>query len=222
MLGYQHKKMGVAAGIGVLSYTILSKSDSSLALCMLTTPFGAMLPDIDHDRTKLGSKRKKVTSLIKYSIFAGISFYMYSSFTSGGIATGIFSSLYLLGLVIILNVISKNKYIHEQLGFITKHRGIMHTLIPIIFFIGTTFWITNDLYVKGIYGLCLGYIIHLLGDASTTEGVPIVWPLSKKFNFRYLILNTTNKKHIKILDIVCNMWCCIFIALGIFIGLGGV
>ena len=217
MLGSQHKRMGTAAGIGVVTYTIMSGANPALALFMVTTPIGAMLPDIDHDRSKLGSQRKKVTGLIKLAVVAGIVYFIVSSYMSGGIVNAILNGVFLAGLAIMVNVIESNKFIKRQLGFITKHRGIMHTLIIPMFLLGTTLWTSNVFYTYSIYGLCLGYVIHLLGDMATVEGAPILWPLTKA-NIRFMKLNTG--KNGTMLEVVCNIFCVAFIMIGVLAGGG--
>lgn len=218
MLGYQHKRMGVAAGAGVLAYTILAQAPPELSLIMVTAPLGAMLPDIDHDQSKIGKTRKNVFAFVKFlSITALIGFVIFS-YVSNGILSALLNLAYIGGMVILINIIERNKHIKKQLGFITKHRGIMHTLIPTVFIFGTTFWTSSSYCAYLIIGLAYGTIVHLLGDMATTEGAPILWPITK-VNIRYLKLNTG--KHSGILDIVCYIWCAIFIGVGVYFGVKG-
>lgn len=219
MHGFQHKRMGVAAGIGVVAYSVLADKNTALALCMVTTPIGAMLPDIDHDRSKLGSTRKKVTNFIKFGVAVGIGAFIVSSYMSGGLWNALLNGIFLLGMAILVNIIESNKHIKKQLGFITRHRGIMHTLVPPIFLMGTTLWTSNTFYDYSIYGLCIGYVIHLLGDMATVTGVPLLWPILKKDNIRYFAFDTS--RHKTYIELVCNIWCIIFVALGIYLGIRG-
>lgn len=218
MHGFQHKRMGVAAGVGIVAYSVLADAPTALALCMITTPIGAMLPDIDHDRSKLGSARKNVTNLIKAAVGVGIAAFIVSSYMSGGIWNAALNGAFLLGMAIIVNIIEGNKHVKKQLGFLTKHRGIMHTLVPPMFILGTTMWTNNQFYTYSIYGLCIGYVIHLLGDMATVEGAPILWPLTRA-NIRYFAFNTS--KHGTFIEIVCDVWCVVFVALGVYLGIKG-
>lgn len=68
-------------------------------------------------------------------------------------------------------------------GMIAKifgHRGITHSLFIII--LGA--WFLLD-YLKSpphwVTGLALGYLSHLLADFFTPAGVPLLWPLKRKF-----------------------------------------
>lgn len=218
MHGYQHKRMGVAAGIGVLAYTIMSGFDTAAIISIATIPMGAMLPDIDHDRSKVGRVRKKAVSTIKTLAMIGILAFIGFSYYSGGLWNAVLNSAYVGGMALIIWVITRNKHVKKQLGFMTKHRGIMHTLIPPAFILGTTFWTTNPVFTFGIYGLVFGYVVHLLGDMATEEGSPILWPLLKA-NVRYSSFNTNRSGGA--IEFVCNVWCVLFVAVGIYFGYKG-
>lgn len=218
MHGYQHKRMGMAAGIGVLAYTVMAGFDTAATICIATIPIGAMLPDIDHDMSKIGRVRKKAFTLIKSLAIVGILFFIVSSYYSGGLWNASLNAGYVGGMAILIWIINRNKHVRKQLGFITKHRGIMHTLLPPAFILGTTFWTTNPIFTFGIYGLVIGFIIHLWGDMATEEGAPILWPLTKS-NIRYAAFNTARSAGA--IELVCNIWCVLFVGMGIYFGYMG-
>lgn len=218
MHGSQHKRMGIAAGAGVLAYTMLAKAPPELSLVMVTAPIGALLPDIDHDRSKMGKTRKTIFSTIKVISVISVVGFMILSFISSGILNALLNAVYIGVLMLLINLIERNKHIKKQLGFITKHRGIMHTLVPTMFILGMTFWTNSTYFAYLINGLSLGTVVHLLGDMCTVEGAPILWPFTK-VNIRYLKLNTS--KHDSLLELVCNLWCILFIGLGIYLGIKG-
>lgn len=218
MHGYQHKRMGFAASVGILSFVALSRQDLNLIIMALTIPFGSLLPDIDHDKTKLGRKRKKVVNIIKFLVTLALITFMVTSYLSGGLLLSITNGLFIGGLIIAINIVERNKHIKKMLGFFTMHRGIMHTLIVPAFLVGTTLWTNNFIYCNLIYGLSLGYLIHIIGDMATYEGAPICWPL-KKLNVRYFKFKTD--KNPKAIELVCNIWCLLFILFGIYRGLNG-
>ena len=67
------------------------------------------------------------------------------------------------------------------------HRGIMHCplIYLLFFFILTEFGVFFDNFSKSMYenfvfGLFLGCISHLVLDFITVEGIPILYPISKK------------------------------------------
>lgn len=57
------------------------------------------------------------------------------------------------------------------------HRGITHTLFFMI--ITTLFVGIFDIKVAFIYGIA--YLSHLILDSLTKKGVPLFWPISKKY-----------------------------------------
>lgn len=218
MHGVQHKRMGVAAGIGVLAFTLLSNAPPELAIVTVTAPMGAMFPDIDHDRSKLGQTRKKITTLAKVCIELGIAAYLFISYTSGGMKALILNALYVGGGALLIFMVERNKVVRKQLGFITKHRGIMHTLVPPLAMMGTTFWTNSSYYLYAMVGLALGDVIHLLGDMGTEEGSPILWPLVKS-NIRYSKFNTTRNG--TAIEVLCNIWCVALVSIGVYLGMKG-
>lgn len=75
-----------------------------------------------------------------------------------------------------------------------KHRGITHTLLfPAILLLITLFIEsgvmkgTVPLVLSGFlstiasipFGLCLGWVMHIIADMFNSKGVPLFWPLSK-------------------------------------------
>lgn len=218
MHGVQHKRMGIAAGAGVVAYMILSKSSTELALSAMTIPIGVMLPDVDHDRSKIGRTRKKISETLKIiSVLLVLGFVAFS-YKAGGMWNALLNAGYVGGMCLIINIIENNKHVKKQLGFITKHRGIMHTLIPPAFIMGTTLWTSNDYYDYMIIGLALGYVVHLLGDMGTEQGAPVLWPLTK-VNMRYSYFNTD--RHSAAIEMLCNLWCILAMVIGIYFGIKG-
>lgn len=214
MNGSQHKRMGIAAGIGVLTYSILVGSPIAMALCSVAIPAGAMLPDIDHSGTKIGKLRKNITDIIKVCLGIGLLGILVLSYMSGGIMNLLQNLFYFCAMAFLIWLVERNSFIRDQLGFITKHRGIMHTLAPPVYIIGSTFWTGSIYYDYIAFGIGIGYVIHLLGDMATYEGVPLLWPLSKSMNIKYFSFLSNEDKNK--LEIVCNIWCVIFILIGFY------
>jgi len=76
-----------------------------------------------------------------------------------------------------------NSFISHKLPFlsfpislISKHRGFFHSVFPplILFFI---FYQFN--YPTLAFGIFIGYIAHLIGDALTVEGINFLHPFSR-------------------------------------------
>jgi len=85
---------------------------------------------------------------------------------------------------------------------ILGHRGPTHSIIGmLILFTGLYYldinYITRWPELYGPYPISLptisllgGYLSHILGDALTKEGVPILWPMKRKFKIPILNVRT--------------------------------
>ena len=200
MTGTQHKIVGTGFGIAGAWAIYHGQGDPYGVLVLPLSIAGSMLPDIDHDMTKIGRKRKAVTSMttktfnlalvvgiIGAAILAiitmfGIRNFGYSPIELGLVAVGLI-------LVCILKKVLSNS---KTFKWATKHRGIMHTLVvPAILFLAMRI---SDfpLWRYSMLGLFIGYCSHLFADMLTVEGCPILFPLTKN-NKRFLTLKTKNK-----------------------------
>jgi inner membrane protein len=112
-------------------------------------------------------------------MFGVVSFILLSPLFSGGNEV-LFLVFVLLGSVLpdIDDGHSKIKKASGVIGsiisFIFKHRGIFHSLVMVIaLFIVLSMWSTYY-----AFGLCIGYLSHLLSDALTPMGVQFLYPLT--------------------------------------------
>lgn len=197
MMGTQHTVVGVGAGIAGAILIVNGRGDQLGSLVAFTSVFGARLPDIDHDRTKIGRKRKFVTKLsgqaLTYLICAAIVVIGLGSvgLLSGIISDGVQTGNLMLGSIVIIGLGVARKFITNSKSFkwMAKHRGLMHTLVPMvgIYFLMTM--TTYGIWYYSLMGVLIGYGSHLYTDMLTVEGCPILFPLTKK-NFRILKLST--------------------------------
>lgn len=183
MSGNTHKAIGTVTGVAMLIYGVQT-NQPLYALGMVTAPIGAMLPDIDHNSTVIGSKRKKVVDVAKVILLIGL--ILAGTISVFGLWSGylqMVSGLPILvgvGLIIVVWILLTTDTIKRKIKFLTKHRGIMHTLfVPVAMYLFST-KITDEALSALLLGLMFGYLSHLLSDGITTEGVPIAWPLSEK------------------------------------------
>ena len=112
-------------------------------------------------------------------MFGVVTFILLSPVFSGG------NEIIFLGLVLLGSILpdiddgkSKIKKASGVLGsiisFIFKHRGIFHSLVMVIaLFVALSLWSTYY-----AFGLCIGYLSHLLSDALTPMGVKFLYPIS--------------------------------------------
>ena len=73
----------------------------------------------------------------------------------------------------------KIRPISDIISFVFGHRGITHSLLMVgalifvlIHYIDMPSW---------VYGLIFGYLSHLLGDWITPSGIPLFWPLKRRY-----------------------------------------
>jgi len=69
-------------------------------------------------------------------------------------------------------------WILRFLQFFTKHRGMIHSFT--IMFIVTIILLL--IFPMAAFGFFLGYLVHLVSDAMTVEGIAFFWPLKAKIS----------------------------------------
>lgn len=181
MTGKSHFSIGVSTAIALGLYAILTGQFELLTACVVT-PFGAMLPDIDHNQSKLGRTRKRVVGIMTILFrIALIPIILYLIF-SGTIAnlyrmTGT-RMVMIPGVVVALIVFLRSPAVQGRIHWMTKHRGIMHTLIPpLLLYLGyKSIGIIGLNYI--FLGLAVGYCSHLVADCLTKDGCPLLFPAS--------------------------------------------
>jgi len=184
MTGKTHKFIGIVVGGAAAYYGMTVLHDPVHLFYLAAVPVGAMLPDIDHDRSKLGRSRKNVvnavSTLFGSLVVAAIAFYLADAYTKARLIPAISTVLVILIPFLLLISLTKISFIRNNLKFMAKHRGLMHTLImPAILFIAA-FIITEPTFKIVVTGLAVGYATHIFADLLTVKGCPILYPLSKK------------------------------------------
>lgn len=200
MMGVQHKAVGIGFGIATALYVAEGLGEPAPAMLSLAaSTVGCMLPDIDHDMSKIGRKRKFVTNMLSKLTntailgIVAIAAVILIAFSIGMVQVGIDITMVLIALGGGVMFMGLRGYLmnNKTVKWLTKHRGFMHTLIlPILIFImagASSFVYWRFTFV----GLGVGYVSHLLADMLTVEGCPILFPLSKS-NIRFLKLKTKN------------------------------
>ena len=214
MMGSTHKSIGVAAGVSVVIYGAFT-GHPMYALGILTAPIGAMWPDIDHDHTKIGAKRKEVISNLRKVaiVFSILSVALFAVNVNMGFLDTLnmlkISGLMLAGCLTFL--LATSTFLKKKVPFFSKHRGIMHTLFMPVVLTAVSLKISNDIVSGLTVGLTLGYISHLLADCLTTDGCPLVWPLTQKcVSFLGITTDTGAEK------VVATLLSGVFIVMGYF------
>lgn len=209
MNGVQHKTVGIGFGIAGAYVVMVGGNEPMGAIIAATSVIGCMLPDIDHDKTKIGRKRKwfteTATTVVNVVIFAGIMLSLIAGFLvfKGFVDFGVSPIMLLIcaGGLALTAVVKKVIGDSKLFKWATKHRGFMHTLIvPVFIYIGM---MASDYpaYHYGMMGIFVGYISHLFADMLTVEGCPVLFPLTRN-NIRIMRLKTKDKKCSKVAFIV--------------------
>lgn len=185
MMGRTHKMIGTGAGIALFIYGTQVLKDPTYATMPVTCAFGAMLPDIDHNNSKLGSQRKKAMGILGVvftaALVASIAYVVIKIFvfnqTPASLMTYIIIEAVLSG-IFILNITG---FWQKKFKFAYLHRGIMHTLlIPAILGYLAIYsgYISDGVFNKIVLGIMFGYLLHLFADLLTVRGCPVLWPLT--------------------------------------------
>ena len=178
MTGKSHKAIGTAVGLAFTVYGVL-QSRPEFALALVTAPISAMIPDIDHNNSRMGKTRKKVVDFLVIFItvvLVGtvIYWYMTSDTSFLSVALGVAAP------ILALYLLSQIPAVKKTWGFARKHRGIMHTLLVPICMIFAVRAITDPYVLIMVYGAIAGYASHILADTFTKKGCPIFFPITQK------------------------------------------
>ncbi|WP_028401073.1 metal-dependent hydrolase [Ectobacillus panaciterrae] len=76
------------------------------------------------------------------------------------------------------------KPISWALHSIFGHRTITHSLL-FLFIVTSLLWTVFPNYPFVVMGICIGVISHLMLDALTVSGIPLLYPLKTKIRFPF-------------------------------------
>ena len=165
------------------SHAIIGITLSAVIAKQLGQPYGiseaaiagiaSLLPDIDEDSSTIN----------KYVPLS------YKKFIYG--ATGLYMAYYMYktrSLALIIPALI------SILIYITGHRGFTHSIIAAALFSIT--FIKTPAY---IYPYIIGYGLHLLCDMFNTKGLPLLYPMQKRF--KYPIQFTVNSLAGKLIEL---------------------
>lgn len=163
MKGKTHMIIGAAAGAAAASY--YSIETGIMLIC--SSIFGALVPDIDHPKSKINQKilpiKNKVFRMIVYLLLGATLIYVNAK-------SGI-KGFRLLGCILIITSLS-------------HHRGFTHSLLGFIFFSTAIYVLLNQYGFAGVYiGFSIGYFSHLIADFITNGGIELFYPWKKNMSF---------------------------------------
>lgn len=196
MTGVQHKIVGTGFGVAAAYYAVSTGNELG-ALMVGTAIVGSLLPDIDHDSTKIGRKRKFITELsgklfnvvfyggiVLAAILIGLTYFQLVDFGVNIMQLAIGAG----GFVLII-LLKKFIQSREIVKWAEKHRGLMHTLIPPGLILFAAMSTQAPIIHWSLMGVFVGYISHLFADCCTVAGCPLLFPLTR-INIRILRFRT--------------------------------
>lgn len=210
MNGEQHHTCTIFSVVCLYIFLVSSGASGDVLIGILITGvvagFLADLPDYDHPRKREHRRMMSLLTFIKIGLLAliGIQVVSIIYFICNDISI-ISRSIYLIITIIALGALQI--LTTGQLGggaksssakFITKHRGLSHTLFyPVIMSLGIIFtcnnieWNLLRFIIKyaGI-GVVFAYMTHILADMYSVNGAPILWPMTEK-PVRFTTLSAT-------------------------------
>lgn len=193
MTGKTHKFLGIVAGSAIAYYGIATLKEPLYILAITSSSIGAMIADIDHNRSRLGNSRKQIIDIFNLAfrllIFTAVAFYMIMGYLRGSFLMSLLTLLIVMLPFFVLFLLTRINFIKSNLKFITKHRGLFHTLILPLFICAGTYIVDEPVLSILLKGLLAGYLTHLFADLLTVRGCPILFPISKR-NFNLSRIKT--------------------------------
>ena len=196
MMGRTHATSGAVlalAAVPALRAHGIDATGGSVIALAIAGAGGAMLPDLDHAHASIAQALGPVTKAIAGVVSAVSgghrngthSILGIAAFTAiavginraGGIAVGLWLAfLFAIGTAAMRLSMSKTTTSHTVLCLLAGAALVSSSALKAFPF-GILPW-----------GVAIGATAHLLGDMLTTQGVPLLWPVSK---FRFKVANLT-------------------------------
>lgn len=212
MSGKEHRCVANILAVSMLCIS-LQKGNTDLAVSAFIVPFASLLPDIDHNNSKLGRKRKEVFD--KLSRIFNIAFYVINAvlvllfIVSNkyiAIRSNVFNLVISIVPILFCIKLATSNVVLKRFKFFTRHRGIMHTLIPVLSILLGALCFKVMIIKDLLFGIAIGYTIHLICDIQTPMGCPILYPISKNNVSIYIDVLKLSSKVLSIIDggiIIC-------------------
>ena len=161
------------------SLTWLVNNFMALMIFSMGLILGSIIPDADHSESYVSKQYPLLSKIFR---------------------------LFLALLAIVLYPITKLFNKKTTLKKLRSHRGLGHSLIIPGALILALAWIGTNQQIPGMLtlflaGLSFGYLAHIMGDLLTTQGVPLLLPLStKRYSLR--LFSTGSKREHAFVQIV--------------------
>ncbi len=88
------------------------------------------------------------------------------------------------------------------------HRNLLHSPIALVVICVSSWYLfQGSIFVFVGYAFCLGYFTHLFADWLTHRGIPIFWPVKKKYRALFSFRTGGIVEHgVTIVFVVMTMW----------------
>lgn len=169
MTGKTHMNIGFAATAAIFNFTAIPTEPKTMITALSLTALGSLMPDIDLENTKISNL------FLKLALYLGLlaipillilnkNRWDFSSIIS-------LSNLNISGAAILLILIILSKF--------TKHRTFTHSLLGLMLFSWGGYVLLNSSGHLFLYFI-LGYILHLIADSLTHQGIQLLFPLKSR------------------------------------------
>lgn len=160
--GETHAAIGLATGMGVI-YLAGVDSWLDVAGMLATAGVASLLPDMDAEESLIQSiLLPKLSRTVRSIIYVGI------------------AVLLVLLYAFVPNIPFWVVLIGVFIGLVAfvPHRSVTHSLLMVVY-LG---WIVYQISPAYVLPFVAGYLSHLLADALTVSGIPLLWPFPVKFS----------------------------------------
>lgn len=215
MLGINHVTSATATTLGL---SLASNQPFFLPLIAFVV-FGSLLPDVDHSDSQISKSipilshflkhRGPTHSLIGLLVFAGVCYLLLGIHPA---LSYIFIFFGFVGLSFLLQILENQvKQIKSITGKFFSSQQIKLTIGMVrmgfvAFFLMLMLFVWNQrLSIEIFWLLNIGYLVHILGDFLTKEGVPWFWPYKQRFALKLFKTGGLVEKIISFLLIVLNI-----------------
>lgn len=171
MSGKQHSIIGVVIAMSLYIVSIIysfTNLSFKLGITLLLGAFiGSLIVDIDSKKSKAS---QLFTKIVVYLLWGVLAILVINKYTNLGllnyVVNLVMNSAFTLqkhtGLLVMV--------VLTTLGKLSPHRGFTHKILGTVLFIATC-WFTFGFYFS--IGFTLGYVLHLLADKTTDNGLDI-------------------------------------------------
>ncbi|SIS57082.1 metal-dependent hydrolase [Salimicrobium flavidum] len=183
---------GVAAVTMLPALPFLPERPLEMLVFFMFVLFGALVPDIDTPRSKLGQKFWRILITLFTIALAAYLFFpaIFDTYREP------LKTFVMLLLPILL--------------MIRGHRKITHSLCFLLFLVGYSYFVQWLLGLPWYYfgGLIIGSTSHLFADFITKKGIPLFYPFSRKHYSFFVTFKTGSviERIVTFVLIIVNVW----------------